>query len=59
MALAENDEGFLHEVRYEVVDDHVPLLDAGIPTSLLIDVDDPAAIGTRLWIGRNIVRQKP
>lgn len=32
---------FETDVLFQVVDDHVPLLDAGIPTALLIDVNDP------------------
>lgn len=34
-------EIFLPRVRYEVFDDHVPLLDVGIPSAVFIDVDDP------------------
>ena len=36
-----NPDLFLDEVRFEVVDDHVPLLNVGIPSALLIDVEDP------------------
>lgn len=32
---------FTTRPRYEVLDDHRPLLDVGIPTVLVIDVDDP------------------
>jgi Zn-dependent M28 family amino/carboxypeptidase len=32
---------FETDVLFQVVDDHVPLLDAGVPTALLIDVNDP------------------
>jgi hypothetical protein len=32
---------FEENVRYEVLDDHIPLLGAGIPAICLIDVDDP------------------
>jgi glutaminyl-peptide cyclotransferase len=32
---------FDREVRYEVLDDHIPLLSVGIPSLCLIDVDDP------------------
>ncbi|MBX9654990.1 M28 family peptidase [bacterium] len=32
---------FETDVLFQVVDDHLPLLDAGIPTALLIDVNDP------------------
>jgi hypothetical protein len=32
---------FEREVRFEVLDDHIPLLGVGIPTCCLIDVDDP------------------
>jgi len=32
---------FEADVLFQVIDDHVPLLDAGIPTALLIDVNDP------------------
>lgn len=33
---------FHHQVRYTLIDDHVPLLDAGLPAVDLIDFDYPA-----------------
>jgi hypothetical protein len=33
---------FHPEPRYHVIDDHVPLLDAGIPAADIIDFDYPA-----------------
>ncbi|MDI6808985.1 MAG: M28 family peptidase [Candidatus Eisenbacteria bacterium] len=33
---------FKNEVKYTLIDDHIPLIDAGIPTSLLIDFDYPS-----------------
>jgi hypothetical protein len=34
-------DSFEKEVRYEVLDDHLPLLGVGIPAVCLIDVEDP------------------
>ncbi len=38
---------FHHEVRHTVIDDHVPLLDAGLPTVAIIDFDYDAWHTTR------------
>ncbi len=38
---------FHPEVRYTIIDDHVPLLDAGLPTVDIIDFDYPAWHTTR------------
>ncbi len=41
-AAATSARSFHDEVRYTVIDDHVPLLDAGLPTVDIIDFDYPA-----------------
>lgn len=41
-ARATGARSFHDEVRYTVIDDHVPLLDAGLPTVDIIDFDYPA-----------------
>lgn len=41
-AAATGARSFHREVRYTVIDDHVPLLDAGLPTVDIIDFDYPA-----------------
>ncbi len=41
IAAARAARSFEESVRYEVLDDHIPLLGVGIPTICLIDVDDP------------------
>lgn len=41
-AAATGARSFHSEVRYTVIDDHVPLLDAGLPTVDIIDFDYPA-----------------
>jgi hypothetical protein len=41
-ARAVHASGFHADPRYHVIDDHVPLLDAGIPTADIIDFDYPA-----------------
>ncbi|MEO5989388.1 MAG: M28 family peptidase [Candidatus Eisenbacteria bacterium] len=41
-ASATSAHSFHGEVRYTIIDDHVPLLDAGLPTVDIIDFDYPA-----------------
>lgn len=46
-AAATGGKHFHREVRYQIIDDHIPLLDAGIPTVDLIDFDYGAWHTTR------------
>lgn len=38
---------FHNTVRYEIIDDHIPLIEAGIPSALIIDYDYPRFHTTR------------
>jgi hypothetical protein len=46
-ARATNARGFGDVSRYEITDDHLPLLDAGLPAVDIIDFDYPAWHTTR------------
>ena len=57
-ARATGARGFEREPRWELIDDHVPLLDAGLPTVDIIDFDYPAW-HTRRDTARPVVGPEP